>query len=903
METSLTPEGILTPEARAAQNIVIPNTNNDTTPTQEAREAREARDTKDAAQNIITAKEFRFDLLKNRDPTARLTVFDGYASALVQESKTKEWFFITTFANYIPHLPRWSDILRRKDMRYGTDDPAQWPQKFSSKFPHLAAMPCRREVGELGIMWWNPDPKDWRQVADGAKHARGVGRLCTDRFDALAYCVNTLIEECNAYNATISAPNRLFAVLENTLRLGLERLQILPVPYKQMANDITCLQRAYLELKGLLKYLSVYQQRMNDPKEQGTRSPDECMGAFVFDPLVAQSFRKANLPYWLVRPLRDFEKTNIQTVHDVVDPQTRLELAPDSGATLVAGGGTTDSRIKAINRLTWASSWYHDPFTSPSGVTAPPASPPASSQPGPSHHGNERRDSRYQPYRAPVTKKAPVKVLASKLLEKGGRNKFVALERTEMPSSIPAWSNALLRVMSVGDITPGSASNKLYVYPEPALLAAPEDPVRRQLILHHFRLLHDPLLHGLIGGQLPLISSNEWREILAGHLYVVDIPVMKHGKDKKVKENRSKITPQRKEVLQPIFTSAMTACDVAAGRDYPAAVNNHPSIDVQQAKELIWEAAETNFRFELLALDARASQLSRAEECRKCFQGGVLMGMSIDGSKVGFTAPTVAERHPYIVRLARLMCQWNTTPRPVIITTVDMRPQWPEEDQDRLEVAVAEYYTQSFWDLFGRAAVVPMRLEHDLGTQFPPSYKRAAGLQSFGASLRNEVKARLLRSMTVQTFQWTISKHARLIPTIQCSMIQTSIHPATAALARRIKSAYSKDHLLAFGAPVTVVIWMFDECKPAQIILYPREDGRVRLADNAEAINAQDGWDDYDTGYFELWMVNKWGVGTWEKAKWNTPLKVPTGNTLLIRDLGVTEMHDFDTYEHHMCQI
>jgi hypothetical protein len=29
----------------------------------------EARDTKDAAQNIIAAKEFRFDLLKNRDPT------------------------------------------------------------------------------------------------------------------------------------------------------------------------------------------------------------------------------------------------------------------------------------------------------------------------------------------------------------------------------------------------------------------------------------------------------------------------------------------------------------------------------------------------------------------------------------------------------------------------------------------------------------------------------------------------------------------------------------------------------------------------------------------------------------------------------------------------------------------
>ncbi|KAJ7279515.1 hypothetical protein C8J57DRAFT_1221176 [Mycena rebaudengoi] len=144
---------------------------------------------------------------------------------------------------------------------------------------------------------------------------------------------------------------------------------------------------------------------------------------------------------------------------------------------------------------------------------------------------------------------------------------------------------------------------------------------------------------------------------------------------------------------------------------------------------------------------------------------------------------------------------------------------------------------------------------------------------------------------------------SRLLLVIEYHMLQPSIQrtgPTTEALARRIRRAHSQDHQLAFGMPVTVIIWMFDESNPTQIILYPREDGRLRLADNAEAICAEDGWEDYDTGFFELWMLNERGLGTWEKARWNTPLSVPMGNSLLIRDLGVTEMRDFDIYEHHI---
>ncbi|KAJ7211445.1 hypothetical protein C8J57DRAFT_1539559 [Mycena rebaudengoi] len=158
-----------------------------------------------------------------------------------------------------------------------------------------------------------------------------------------------------------------------------------------------------------------------------------------------------------------------------------------------------------------------------------------------------------------------------------------------------------------------------------------------------------------------------------------------------------------------------------------------------------------------------------------------------------------------------------------------------------------------------------------------------------------EVKAQVSRP--------SVGNGKALLLVIEYHMLQPSIQgtgPTTEALARRIRRAHSHDHRLAFGMPVTVIIWMFDESNPTQIILYPREDGRLRLADNAEAICAEDGWEDYDTGFFELWMLNEQGLGTWEKARWNTPLRVPVGNSLLVRDLGVTEMRDFDIYEHHI---
>jgi hypothetical protein len=125
---------------------------------------------------------------------------------------------------------------------------------------------------------------------------------------------------------------------------------------------------------------------------------------------------------------------------------------------------------------------------------------------------------------------------------------------------------------------------------------------------------------------------------------------------------------------------------------------------------MLWAVAETNFRFEFLALDRRASQLNRPDACRECFVGGMLMGMPVEYAKQGLASTSIATRHPFFLRIARLMGDWSPRPRAGAIAQAQGNHQWDKTEMLELEEAVAKHYTQMFFELFGCVAVVPMRL-------------------------------------------------------------------------------------------------------------------------------------------------------------------------------------------------
>ncbi|KAJ7907163.1 hypothetical protein B0H13DRAFT_2332660 [Mycena leptocephala] len=671
-----------------------------------------------------SAEELQYaKFLSNRNYTATLGPFDGVVAAVVEING--EEHLITTHVSYIPALPPMGEhnVLLRKDLRYGLDDPICWPQQYSEKYCHLGVI--RTKAGspsQSAILWWDPSPAEFIVSPDSRALALALGRLESGRLASFSGLVKELNLDYEAYVAKVpqdKIPDPL-KQLVLSMRLNLERLESLPWSYEHMVQATRNLQRTCLEVAAFIDYMTVYKQYMENPSLYPGRASTALMGVYTANPQTAQQFHRAGIPYWYIRPAVRFSTENILQIV-APRPPSDIEIDPHPLYTSVVckAGQNTDAKIAAIHQVSRCLEWYQDPFDSLPPSTSGTASASSStaratyrsasassstvratnsnvgstgghqSRGGGARPAHGSRGVRYSPYTAARPVKHP------------GRNKFEPLrDRPEMPPTIPVWEVALSSInrnhFPLGNPNPINLS---YLLPEPALIASPEDPAHRQQRLHHFMRLHDALLYRLAhapANQL-LVKSQEWRDILAG-----------------------KVTPQgrgkaraRSEEIERLLAPTMQACGVNSYTSFPVAVTSVPPITINRAKEIIWEVAETNFRFEFLALDRRASGLYRPDECRECFPGRMLIGVPIEASTRGFASTVLTKRHPYTVRLAKLMCAWPGAPD--IVREAGVERAWSDGEMRELEKKVASFYCQEFYEYFGHAAVIPIRIEHEFG--------------------------------------------------------------------------------------------------------------------------------------------------------------------------------------------
>ncbi|KAJ7857184.1 hypothetical protein B0H13DRAFT_2574912 [Mycena leptocephala] len=616
------------------------------------------------------------DLLRNRTLTVPLGPFDGTVGAFAQIGARH--YFITTNTNYVPALPSITvphAVFLRSDMRYGTDDPTLWPQQWTAEYPHMPLISMKGSRPELDVMWWDPSPADFTV---GSAVTRGLGRLTLKQFNRLLPPINELVARCKALRRTSPAlAIPLFGELIQHIAMWLEQLQTLPTTYSKMLFGLTSLQRAFLELDALYNYMTVYQARMNNymaPTSTHT-SAAEFVGAFTTVPFVAQQLWAAKVPFWLLRPVEVFDAENILDVVPLREPEFDLPDADAHGAgapPVLYSGNSTLQKIAAIKRASVHTPWYHDPFEttdtrarSPSPDAATPVASSSRSpvQPrssvlvasgSPPVARNRPQQSRPKPYSAkPPTLKGPAKT---------ERDKFSALTIPEMPPSIVSMADALAQVdRSVNPYTSNDA-DKRYVLPEPALLV--------NTTSEH--------------AATPTAFASAGME---GHL---------GGPSDEVRPS-------------------LEACNLSSVEGFPVPVESLPEFGLEQTREIVWQVAETSFRFEFCALDKRASKRDRLGEVKDCFAGHMLVGVPLEMSKRGWASTTLQERHRYVGRTATLMLDWTTkSTRPNILRHVAEHRQWSPADMEALETAVCRYYTQAFWEYFGRAAVVPLRLDHEL---------------------------------------------------------------------------------------------------------------------------------------------------------------------------------------------
>jgi hypothetical protein len=150
-----------------------------------------------------------------------------------------------------------------------------------------------------------------------------------------------------------------------------------------------------------------------------------------------------------------------------------------------------------------------------------------------------------------------------------------------------------------------------------------------------------------------------------------------------------------------------------------------------KTRSLLWELCEYSFRIEFQALDAKAAKRdaglcvsgteaqvkmavaeykeSRRLLLRACFPGGILMPVDHDLRYDGLAAHTRGERYRYLSGLWLVMDTWNG----------DKPTGWRDHMQgdfdrrltnfDKWERLLVDHYTQTFYNYFGRAPILPRK--------------------------------------------------------------------------------------------------------------------------------------------------------------------------------------------------
>ncbi|KAJ7658469.1 hypothetical protein B0H17DRAFT_1213215 [Mycena rosella] len=164
-------------------------------------------------------------------------------------------YLVTTNVDYVPALPTTAkhDVYLRKDLRYGPDDHTIWPQQYSERYCHLAAIRTPQGVADdSAIYFFEPQSQDFVQQ-DGPTLTAALGSLHSARLSQFAAAVDDLLNSYTFYAK--QHPGKLpppLNPLVNSMSAALERLEVVPATQEQTFLAVRNLQRTLLEVDALL---------------------------------------------------------------------------------------------------------------------------------------------------------------------------------------------------------------------------------------------------------------------------------------------------------------------------------------------------------------------------------------------------------------------------------------------------------------------------------------------------------------------------------------------------------------------------------------------------------------------------------------------------------------------------
>ncbi|TFK60407.1 hypothetical protein BDN72DRAFT_779451, partial [Pluteus cervinus] len=681
---------------------------------------------------------------------------DGQVGALVREGQS---FVTSPNTRRICNPPFGGDrsVYLRSNVRYGQDDPLQWPQPLRRDTLYLSAVPIvPRSAAQhhpLSIMYWNPDQREFDE--DRTSLISGIGRINPSYINGIHTLCTTLFERADEFAKKDSTPTSALSLLSEFIPLlhrYLYRAQHLPTTFMDASFGVRSVQRLYLMITALLDWHLVFLPKLHQNSTGAAVVVASVMGAFTTSVEVGDELYRMGVPVWFIRPTSEIPNARIQALKTLIEPSI-LPLHPHryKNYTIFNGPSTDPGFLRSLVNELHRHLNYPNPFgvdVAPRDLIAPPMLNNSSSSfpspspflspsplPSPSPSALSFTSASAFSSASSSSSKSTIRQEASHpkytSTQGSGRDKFTDPQPPAgvpriLPPLLPIWQTALMRANRRGA---GNVSHKFdainlsYIFPEPASLQAVEKADRLEAILHMWLRCRPVFIFRLTAANSDAtpMSARSWKDFLSLDYLA---PVETHSK------SQTRIGKAR-DFLQScidqdgISIAPNTFTPSWRGRSFNELTTDH-------LKEIIWEMNELNFRFEFMALDSHLSsdlgELLHNRLLESCFPAcslGSLLVADIDKANAGIASFVLTQRGEALQSFRRVLNKWTLdgVVKPPLINSLNPL-RHDKATLDLLELQIAMFYVECFCVIFHRAPVLPRRLEHIPQTILPPPHGR-----------------------------------------------------------------------------------------------------------------------------------------------------------------------------------
>ncbi|TFK59435.1 hypothetical protein BDN72DRAFT_780752, partial [Pluteus cervinus] len=667
----------------------------------------------------------------------------GHVGAVIREGES---FITSPNSSFIPQPPLGGDrsVFLREDFRYGDDDPLQWPQPFVRSLLFLSAIPLiSGDNHPLAVM---SDDLSWSDFAeDDNDLLSGIGKIKNTKCTELSVLSAHILGRAERFSQSKPATSvaNLLGEYTHLLHLYLYRLQHVTTNFSNTRFTFRGLQRIYLYLQALLDWEETFRPRLHTNKEGAGVPVAQVLGAFTTSTELGDILYHMGVPVWFIRPSREVVNAHVRDLADLNPPSTSLVLGPSQYQrfSIFKGQNNDPAMYGKIMYQLHTHIRYPNPFgrdVAPINPLAPPLM--SSSSPLPSSStsslsllssaptgrlSSQKSSKRLTPYQDRKNRSNP---------QPGdpGREKFTDPPSPILPPALPVWLSALQNVNRFNQPSFHSSNDALdlsYVFPEPASLVVVTNVGRLSSMFKTWLRFRPAFFYRLTNdnSNATPMPARVWKDFLTVNF--LESNPNKKSTDTPAVSRSARTLAYAQDFYQSLLNEDGVRVTNASRPSLPSTWRGKPfdTLVNSDFQEILWEINELSFRFEFMALDSRLSSDADkpfhqvdVDECFPTVESGSLLVVDVTNANSGIASNILDQRGRALLAIRTVMQKWDGRPLPPLIASTHA-VAW--DNIDSLEREIAVFYTQSFFNYFHRAPIIPRWLPHLPQTVLPSPFR------------------------------------------------------------------------------------------------------------------------------------------------------------------------------------